>query len=89
MPYRAARSELQEVIKIGQGKLVLNLAEVSFMDSTGLSVLISALKATRTKEGNVALLNLTPPVYSLIEITLLQQVFSIFEDEAAAIVSVK
>ncbi|MEN8220968.1 MAG: STAS domain-containing protein [Pseudomonadota bacterium] len=84
-----AKKKLLEVVETGQAKVVLNLAKVTFMDSTGLSVLISALKAARSKDGNVALLNLTSPVQSLIELTRLQQVFGIFQDEAAAIISVK
>ncbi|TGO02307.1 hypothetical protein PN36_27330 [Candidatus Thiomargarita nelsonii] len=84
-----AKKKLLEVVEKGQAKVVLNLAKVTFMDSTGLSVLISALKAARSKDGNVALLNLAPPVQSLIELTRLQQVFGIFQDEAAAIISVK
>jgi anti-sigma B factor antagonist len=80
-----ARKKLLDVIKVGQGNLILNLSKVSFMDSSGLSVLISALKAARGKKGDVVLLGLTPAVRTLIELTRLQQIFNIFQEEAAAV----
>lgn len=80
-----ARQQLKTIIEGGQGKLILDLAGVSFMDSSGLSVLISAYKAVQAKGGDLVLLNLTPMVQSLIELTRLQQVFEIFTDKAAAI----
>ena len=79
------RQKLLTTVEQGSGKLILNLAEVGFMDSSGLSVLVSALKATRAKGGDIALLHLSPNVRSLIELTRLQQIFPIFDDEAAAL----
>ncbi len=79
------RQKLLATVEQGNGKLILDLAEVGFMDSSGLSVLVSALKATRLKSGDVVLLRLSPTVRSLIELTRLQQVFAIFDDEAAAL----
>jgi len=79
------RQKLLATVEQGGGKLILDLAEVGFMDSSGLSVLVSALKATRAKGGDIALLHLSPNVRSLIELTRLQQVFPIFDDEAAAL----
>ncbi len=80
-----ARQQLKTIIEAGHGKLILDLAGVSFMDSSGLSVLISAYKAVRAKGGDMVLLSLTPTVQSLIELTRLQQVFEIFTEKAAAI----
>lgn len=79
------RQRLLEVVEKGGGKLVLDLAEVGFMDSSGLSVLVSVFKAARLKEGDVVLLRPTPTVRSLIELTRLQQIFSIFDEEDAAL----
>ena len=79
------RQKLLATVEQGGGKLILDLAEVGFMDSSGLSVLVSALKATRAKGGDIALLHLSPNVRSLIELTRLQQIFPIFDDEAAAL----
>ncbi|NJN46963.1 MAG: STAS domain-containing protein [Candidatus Competibacteraceae bacterium] len=80
-----ARQQLKSIIEQGHGKLIVDLKGVGFMDSSGLSVLISAYKAMRAKQGDMVLLNLSPPVQSLIELTRLQQVFEIFSDESAAI----
>ncbi len=79
------RQKLLATVEQGSGKLVLDLADVGFMDSSGLSVLVSVFKAARAKSGDVALLHLSPTVRSLIELTRLQQVFPIFDDEAAAL----
>jgi anti-sigma B factor antagonist len=79
------RQRLLAVVEQGDGKLILDLAEVGFMDSSGLSVLVSVFKAARLKSGDVALLHLNPTVRSLIELTRLHQVFSIFDDETMAL----
>lgn len=79
------RQRLLATVEQGNGKLILDLAEVGFMDSSGLSVLVSVLKAARLKNGEVVLLHLNPTIRSLIELTRLQQVFSIFDNEAAAL----
>lgn len=79
------RQRLLQIVEQGNGKLVLNLEGVGFMDSSGLSVLVSVFKAARLKDGEVVLLRLTPTVRSLIELTRLQQIFEIFDDEATAL----
>jgi anti-sigma B factor antagonist len=78
------RKQLIGIIDAGQGKLILDLAGVGFMDSSGLSVLVSAYKAVRSKGGDMVLLSPTPTVQALIELTRLHQVFEIFSDRAAA-----
>ncbi|SEH07118.1 Putative anti-sigma factor antagonist [Candidatus Venteria ishoeyi] len=79
------REALKPIIEAGQGKLILNLADVNFMDSSGLSVLISALKAIREKQGEVVLTQITGSVQALIELTQLHQVFKLFADDPAAL----
>ncbi len=79
------RRKLLATVEQGNGKLILDLAEVGFMDSSGLSVLVSAFKAARAKGSDMVLLHLSPTVRSLIELTRLQQIFAIFEDEATAL----
>lgn len=79
------RQQLRAIIEQGSGRLVLDLAGVKFMDSSGLSVLVAALKLACAKDGNVVLLHLTPAVRSLLELTRMQKVFAIADDEAAAV----
>jgi anti-sigma B factor antagonist len=79
------RQRLLTTVEQGKRKLVLDLSEVAFMDSSGLSVLVSVFKAARLKNGEVVLLQPNPTVRSLIELTRLQQIFAIFDDETAAL----
>ena len=81
----AVRKDLLHLIDTGHQQLVLDLGEVTFVDSSGLSVLVSALKAANKNAGSVALLNLTNDVRALIELTRMHEVFQIFADEQAAI----
>ncbi len=81
----AIRDELKRIIDGGSARLIVNLADVQFIDSSGLSVLVTALKAARAKAGDLALTNLTAPVRSIIELTRLHRILEIFDDEQAAL----
>jgi anti-sigma B factor antagonist len=81
----AVRKALLELIDTGHRHLVLDLGKVEFVDSSGLSVLVSALKAATKTNGSVVLVNLTDDVRALIELTRMHEVFQIFGDEQAAI----
>jgi anti-sigma B factor antagonist len=80
-----ARTELQDLVDAGRVRFAFDLSGVTFVDSSGLSVLVTALKKTRASGGDVALVGLTPPVRSLIELTRLQSSFWMFDDLDAAI----
>ncbi|WP_076411088.1 STAS domain-containing protein [Shewanella sp. UCD-KL12] len=79
------RAAISRQIESGSNKLVMDLHQVEFIDSSGLSVLVSAHKLTQKRSGEVILLSPSAGVRSLIELTRLHQVFIIFEDEDAAI----
>lgn len=79
------RESLHELVAQGRTHLVLDLARVSFMDSSGLSVLLSARKSVAQKNGQVALLNPSAEARVLIELTRLHEVFDIFIDRDAAV----
>ena len=81
----AVRRDLLEMVALGHHYLVLDLGETTFVDSSGLSVLVSALMATNKVNGKVALLNPTNGVRALIELTRMHEVFVIFADQQAAI----
>lgn len=81
----AVRKELLEMVALGHRHLVIDLGEVTFIDSSGLSVLVSAHKAASKEQGSVALLNPSNNVRALIELTRMHEVFHIFADEQAAI----
>ena len=80
-----ARDELQELIESGRTKFVFDMSEVGFVDSSGLSVLVTAARKTRAAGGDVALAGITDPVRSLIELTRLQQTFPMFDDVDPAV----
>jgi len=80
-----ARASLKDIIKKGGGKLILDLTDTAFMDSSGLAVLVSSLQAARKKDGDVYLVGMGTTVRTLFELTRLHTVFQIFDDEAGAL----
>lgn len=80
-----ARSVLKDIINQGSGKLILDLGQTTFMDSSGLAVLVSSLQAARKKNGEVHLVRMGDSVRALFELTRLHTVFQIFDDEAGAL----
>jgi anti-sigma B factor antagonist len=79
------RHALEEVIERSDGWLVLDLTAVEFIDSTGLSVLLSGLRRLGQRGGHMALVCTNPTVLRLFEITSLDTTFDIFDDRPAAI----
>ncbi len=79
-----ARKELKEVFDGGKNLVVIDLGEVSFVDSSGLSVLVTALKTARGAGGDVVLSRLSPPVRSILELTRLHRVLEVFDDPETA-----
>ena len=81
------RSKLREVIDRGSLDLLIDLEGVGFMDSTGLGVLIGALKRLRDRDGRVALVVTRPPLLRILRITGLDQVFTLYESLDGAVAS--
>jgi len=82
------RERLDAVVAAGQGRLVLDLTAVEFIDSTGLSVLLNALRLINQRHGQMALVLKNPTVLRLFEITSLDATFEIFGDRSAAVARV-
>jgi anti-sigma B factor antagonist len=80
-----ARSALKDIINRGTGKLILDLGQTTFMDSSGLAVLVSSLQAARKKDGEIHLVHMGDSIRALFELTRLHTVFQIFDDEAGAL----
>lgn len=78
------KTVLQQCIDDGFSKIVLNLSEVEYMDSTGLSALLTARKALENK-GELALCHLQESVKDLLAVTKLNQVFKIHQNEQEAV----
>ena len=81
------RETVQRLLGGGEKEILLNLAEVSFIDSAGLGELVSAFMSVRNRGGDLKLLQLTRRVHDLLQITKLYTVFDISDDEAEAIQS--
>jgi anti-sigma B factor antagonist len=78
---------VRELAKKGQKKILLNLAEVNYVDSSGVGQLVGALTTARNQGGDVKLLKPSVQILDLLKTTKLDSVFDIQEDEAAAIQS--
>lgn len=78
--------KLHELINQGKKKVVIDLAKVDWMNSTGLGILISGLTTMRNNGGELKLANVTEKIQSLLTITKLITVFETFEtvDQAVA-----
>ncbi len=85
----AFRDTLRDLVTKGNKKLLLNLAEVSYIDSSGIGELVSGFTTVNNQGGQVKLLNLTKRVKDLLQITKLYTVFEVFDDEATAVRSFK
>jgi len=81
------RETINAVLFSGEKKLLLNLAEVNYIDSTGLGELISAHTSVQKDGGQIQFLKLTNKVRDLLQITKLYTVLNIKDDEAEAIAS--
>jgi len=81
------RDIVRDLIAKGQKKILLNLGDVTYIDSSGIGELVSAFTTVRNGGGDLKLLNLTKKVHDLLQITKLYTVFDIKDDEPAAIQS--
>ena len=79
------RDSIKDLLSKGQKKILLNLGDVSYIDSSGIGELVSAFTSVRNQGGELKLLNLTKKVHDLLQITKLYTVFDVKDDEAAAI----
>lgn len=73
------REQLQPLLKAKRPEILLDLAQVSYMDSSGLAVLIEAFQATKSYGGNLAICGLQPRVRSIIDIARLDQILTVYE----------
>ena len=83
------RDTIKDLLGKGQKKILLNLGDVSYIDSSGIGELVSAFTSVRNQGGELKLLNLTKKVHDLLQITKLYTVFDIKDDETSAIQSFK
>jgi anti-sigma B factor antagonist len=83
----ALRETLRDLVAKHQNKILLNLADVSYIDSSGIGELVSGYTTVTNTGGSLKLLNLNKRVKDLLQITKLYTVFEVKDDEAAAVKS--
>ncbi len=81
------RELIRDQLSKGNKNLLLNLGDVTYIDSSGIGELVSAYTGVSKQGGSLKLLNLTKKVHDLLQITKLYTVFDIHDDEATAISS--
>ncbi|MGH9377085.1 MAG: STAS domain-containing protein [Terriglobia bacterium] len=84
-------AELRQLIRSLLAKdekhILLNLADVTYIDSSGIGELVSGFTAASNQGGQLKLVNLTKKVHDLLQITKLLTVFDVYDDEARAVAS--
>ena len=83
------RDTVRDLVGKGNKKILLNLGEVNYIDSSGIGELVSAFTTVRNQGGELKLLKLTKKVHDLLQITKLYTVFDVKDDETTAIKSFK
>lgn len=81
----ALRSAIRRLLEEGKKKVLLNLAGVGYIDSSGIGELVSSYTAINKDGGELKLLNLTQKLQDLLTITKLLTVFDVYDSEADAL----
>jgi len=79
------RDALKELVAKGDKKILLNLGDVTYIDSSGIGELVSGFTTVTNQGGSLKLLGLNKRVKDLLQVTKLYTVFEAFEDEAEAV----
>ncbi len=82
-----AKDFFRALIERGETRIVVDLSELEFVDSSGLGALVTAIKTARQAGGDVRLCSLTQAVKTIFELTRLTRVFDLFDDRASAVAS--
>ena len=83
------REEIKDLLAKGKKKIVLNLHEVSYIDSTGLGILVSAFYTARSQGATLKLANLGDKFSEILQVTKLRVVVDTYDTEALAASSFK
>ncbi len=79
------RNAVRDLISKGKKKIILNLAEVDYIDSSGVGELVGCFTTVRNAGGELKLLNLSQKVHDILNVTKLYTVFDIRDDEFTAV----
>jgi anti-sigma B factor antagonist len=81
----SVRDAVRQLVGKNQKRILVNLGEVTYIDSSGIGELVAAFTTVTNQGGQLKLLNLAKRVQDLLQITKLYTVFEVFDDEAHAI----
>lgn len=81
------REKINSLVESGKNKVLLNLADVPYVDSAGLGEIVRCYTTVSRKDGKLKLLNLTKRIHDLLSITKLLTVFETYENEEDAVKS--
>jgi anti-sigma B factor antagonist len=85
----ALRSAVRRLIEENKKKILLNLANVGYVDSSGIGELVSSFTTINREGGQLKLLNLSQKIQDLMTITKLHTVFDVYDEETGALNSFK
>ena len=85
----ALRAAIRRLLEESKKRILLNLAGISYVDSSGIGELVSSYTAINKEGGQLKLLNLTQKIQDLLTITKLLTVFDVYDSEADALNSFK
>jgi anti-sigma B factor antagonist len=85
----ALRGAIRRLIEENKKKILLNLASVGYVDSSGIGELVSSFTSVNKEGGQLKLLKLTQKIQDLLAITKLLTVFDVYDDESTALNSYK
>jgi anti-sigma B factor antagonist len=83
----AFREKVKSLLAAGKKKIILNLANVSYIDSAGLGTLVATFHSARSQGATLKLTNLGSKFKEVLQVTKLMTVFDTYDNEAAAIQS--
>jgi anti-sigma B factor antagonist len=81
----ALREKVKSLLAAGQKKLVLNMKDVTYIDSSGLGTLVAAHTTAQAQGASLKLSNLGAKFQEILQVTKLMTVFDVYDSEAAAI----
>lgn len=81
------RDLIYDLLEKGRRRVIVNLAEITWVNSTGVGILITGYTTLRKNKGDLRLLNVSNKIRSILYVTKLNLIFECFDDEAAAVES--
>ncbi len=81
------RKQVEDAVGAGKVQLLLNLAGVSHIDSSGIGEMVGCFTTVTRRGGKMKLVNLPPKINDILTVTQLITVFDVFDSEAAAVAS--